>query len=117
MWISAPFERNAVALTASLFRHDQHLILINNTSLSLSQSVCVCVKMEKEEQKLEEQEGEETNPLVRNSKNMPTESDWVLDNETEAINGDKKFKENLVFHDNAAGSNTSILTSSFFNNI
>ncbi|XP_042011466.1 membrane protein of ER body 2-like isoform X3 [Salvia splendens] len=59
--------------------------------------------MEKEEQKLEEQEGEETNPLVRNSKNIPAESDWVLDNETEAINGDKNFKENLVCHDKAAG--------------
>ncbi|XP_047954690.1 membrane protein of ER body 2-like isoform X2 [Salvia hispanica] len=59
--------------------------------------------MEKEEQKLKEQEAEETNPLVRNSKNIPAESDWVLDKETEAIKGDKSFKENLVFHDKAAG--------------
>ncbi|XP_042017858.1 membrane protein of ER body-like protein isoform X1 [Salvia splendens] len=59
--------------------------------------------MEKEEQKLEEQEAEETNPLVRNSKKIPAESDWVLDNETEAINGDKNFEENLVFHHNASG--------------
>ncbi|KAL1539821.1 membrane protein of ER body 2-like isoform X4 [Salvia divinorum] len=69
--------------------------------------------MEKEEQKLEEQETEESNPLVRNSKNRDdsktiakygveiTEKEELII-PAEAINGGKNFKKNLLFHDKAA---------------